>query len=199
MTLKDRPDLLFATDDSDLVSATPRPLLYYHQLPLRWLNADPGFFILLRAPTQNVLPEWIIPPKDLTNQSPPFYTFSSTKNPNKVKRVLIVTHHQTSQLTWKNFETKFPDADIRWVSYSNTNPLPPWPNEMRLDYRLFCYHPDWVPDVVYDINYWQGDTLSPLHIHALALGAKLEPTNQYDEDLKPRKVFITWYGSWNIY
>ena len=198
VTLKDRPDLLFGTEDTDLISASPRPLLYFHQLPLRWLKEDPGFLIFLRAPVDSPLPRWIIPPKVSKDQKRPYYLFESLTKPQKeIHRVLIMNHHETSLKTWQEIESIYSHLDIRWLSYACTAPA--WPLEQRIDYRQFCYHPNWMPDVVLDVNYWQGDTLSPLHLHALHSGAKLDSRHEFHETHKPTCMYPTWYGQWNVY
>ena len=52
------------TSYDDLLGVNPDPLLFYHQIPSRWLQTDPGFNILLRsAPPQDVsLPLWVLKP-----------------------------------------------------------------------------------------------------------------------------------------
>jgi hypothetical protein len=198
VTLKDRPDLLFGTDDTDLISASPRPLLYFHQLPLRWLREDPGFLIFLRAPVDSPLPRWIISPKVSKDQRRPYYIFESLTKPQKeIHRVLIMNHHHTSLKTWEEIQSPYVGLDIRWLSYACTAPV--WPLEQKIDYRQFCYHPSWVPDVVFDVNYWQGDTLSPLHLHALHSGAKLDSSHEFHEIDAPTCIYATWYGQWKVF
>lgn len=195
--LKDRPDLIFGTDDLDYISASPRPLLFFNQLPLKWLQSDPGFFIFLRAPIEIKLPHWIIPPKISNNQRPPYYSFISTREPKKISRVLVINHHETCLDSWESVGSKYTNADIRWISYSCA--VPSWPVEKNFDFRQFCYHPDWAPDVVSDINYGQGDTFSPVHLHALHCGARLDLSIQLCEPLVASTVFSTWYGTWNLF
>ena len=198
VTLKDRPDLLFGTDDTDLISASARPLLYYHQLPLRWLNEDPGFLIFLRAPVDSALPRWIISPKVSKDQKRPYYIFESLRKPQKeIHRVLIINHHQSSRKTWEEIQSHYAGLDIRWLSYACT--APEWPNEHKIDYRQFCYHPSWVPDVVFDLNYWHGDTLSPLHLHALHSGARLDSSHEFHETERASRIYPTWYGQWKVF
>lgn len=197
VTLKDRPDLLFGTKDTDYISASPRPILYFEQLPLRWLKSNPGFLVFLRQPLETELPPWIIPPKISSIQAPPYFTFESTRSSLSPKRVLIINHHVTSLEKWENLESKYPGTDVRWINYSCQ--APPWPEHKKIEHRQFCYHPDWAPDVIYDLNYGQGDTISPVHLHSLHSGARLEVKPQFDEHLTPTKVFKMWYGTWKVF
>lgn len=192
---KERPDLLFAMNEIDLISATPFPLIYFNQLPLRWIQQDPGFPILLRDYVQEKLAPWIYNPHTQENQTGSFYDFVS-KHDNRHHRVQVICHHQSPSESWEDITKLFPHAEIKWTSYAGAKVS--WPEENRLDFRAGIYL-NWMPDLIYDLSFGEGDTLSPLHIYQLQGGATLQIKKVLTNILSPQLSKTTWYGTWNLY
>jgi hypothetical protein len=173
--------------------------LYWEQLPLDWKKTNPGFNIFLRAKVYEKLPHWILNPLTDQNQNGPCYSFTKNASTSKnFKTVLILQHHHQVQLSWDELQAKFPGSELRWISYASSH-LPHWPLESRIDFRLYCYIQDWLPEALYDVNYGQGDTISPIHLHALHQGAYLVNKAPETKGLITKDSIIRWYGQWKIF
>ena len=146
----------------DLVGASSHPFFYWHQIPPRLLKEDPGFKILLR---RNVEKEKLLPWVLNANQ----YCFCPQKQDENPKRMLLITHHSVTFPDWEKLRFLFQGVELSWTCYAVSR-RPNWPEEAYTNMYDYLFHEDLKIDSFYDINYWQNDTLSPLHIHLLQNG-----------------------------
>jgi hypothetical protein len=146
----------------DLVGATSYPFLYWHQIPTRLLQDDPGFKILLR---RNVEKEKLFPWILNADQ----YCFLPKKHDRDHKKMLVITHHSEIFPDWEKLKLLFHGVELSWTCYAVSR-RPNWPDEAYTNMYDYLFHEDLKIDSFYDINYWQNDTLSPLHIHLLQNG-----------------------------
>lgn len=171
-----------------MISATPWPLRYHHQIPRRWLDSDPGFYILLRGPSTSGTKSWIIGPDN--------YEFNSLiPFPQDASSVLIITHHSEVFPAWEELQKKFEGKELRWCAYS-VKDVPPWPLESYLSPEFLLFYDDWRPDIFFDVNEWQGDTISPLSLHLLQKNIFWQ--REKSQNLSKKIGKDTYYGEWII-
>ncbi len=156
--LNETSNVFYSKSYQDIIGMTKFPVRYWNQIPQRWLDKDPGFKILLRANIElETLPAWILRPNE--------YCLKCT-NKNESREMLIITHHSNQFLDWEDLKQKFSGFNLSWTCYAVTK-LPSWPEECYLNMYDALFHENLVFGSFYDINYWQNDTLGPLHIHLL--------------------------------
>jgi len=186
------PGTLITKSLDHIIGATPLPIRYEAQIPQRWLASDPGFYILLRnfSPNQQLDLPWILQP----NQ----YQFRPKFPARTIESVCVILHHSDQFPTWEEIQNKFSGKTIIWTCYSMKT-FPPWPREHYLNMYDALFHEGQIADSFYDLNYWQFDTLSPLHVHLLQNSSKmLNEPNECNKQVKYTKLRSTYYGEFNI-
>ena len=170
----------------DLQGASINPLRFNKDVPLRWLDSDPGFYILLRDKVQQK-PKWFLNPNEYS-----FVPNKSLKTNSDYKKVLIITHHQPSSSSWAQIESTYPCAEIFWTSYSLKSYKPKWPEIRFLNSFDILFGRNLGFDAFFDDYYWQEDTLSPIHIHLLHNKASM--LNRNYRGLQGEIFRKTFYG-----
>ncbi len=176
--------------NEDIIGAGPHPLRYWRQVPSRWFKEDPGFKILLRDKCidKSVVPKWFIPPER--------YSFEPLENKTESGTLLIICHHNTPMFKWEEIQENYKNFHLIWTGYA-LDELPDWPENHFYGFRDILFSARPICNAFIDINYWQRDTLSPLHIHLLHTGVKLMNLSR---TIQARQLIrTTFYGSYYLH
>jgi len=188
------PQSFWTKDHSTTLGQSSWPVLRTDQCPQEWLIKDPGFFILLRDNdyTDPGKP-WLVGSKD--------YEFKSPQPKKPLKKIVCIAHHdaESADQKFNKLVLENPAAEILWTQYACTV-IPNLPLANYIDFTVLMQQMNFVPDAVYDLNFFNGDTFSPTHIFCFHQGAILMNTPLSSTSSKKiRAKKSLWYGEWIIY
>ena len=171
----------------DMVSATPWPILWSHQIPPRLLQTDPGFPILLRDDAREDLPNWCHRPLLPNAKASAGKYLIHTPAKDHHQKVLFVFPERMEQ-RWEHLCTQFPASEHRWIFLGDDSSRKP-SSENELSLSEIIHHGSYIPDLVVDLSFGIMDTYTILHLFCLQRGAQLWPEFELD-NLKIKKRML---------
>lgn len=156
---------------SDMVSATPWPILWDYQIPERLLAEDPGFPILLRNEPEKKLPPWCYRPLLPWSSSASGRYLIRTPAIEHPQRVLFVLSAKVDQ-NWESLCLNYPGLEHRWIYLGDCQEsVPDLAHQISLSEII--YFNDYRPDLLVDLSFGILDTYTLLHLYCLQQGAAL--------------------------
>lgn len=190
------PELPVITHHSRMISASRWPVLFYHQIPKRFLERDPGFPILLRQETNEVLPGWIYNPilkntTDFKNR----YTIETAECEGPEN--LLFLCYQSHQLDWHELTKKYPAKNHYWIWLGDGHEAECMlPAAQKLSLVQVIHFKTRVFDLVVDLDFGLSEAYGVIHLHCLSLGASLKGNpSQPQGNIKEQLVNTSCYGS----
>lgn len=182
------PELPTISHHTKVIPAMRWPLLFFHQIPERFLKSDPGFPILLRQEIQsNNLPCWIKNPiipdtKDHKDK----YCISTIKNDSPQTILFVVS--QAISVDWPTLKELHPAKRHFWI-WLGVDARPALPIEYEMTFIDITYFKKITPDHLVDLNFGQLDTYGAIHLYCLRYGATLDCLSSYNFiSLRPKHM-----------
>jgi hypothetical protein len=161
---------------SDMISATPWPIIKFSQIPQRLLNEDPGFPILLRDDPEIPLPPWCHRPvlPSTTNYSNKYLI--ATETAVMPQKVLFIISGVLTQ-SWETLCSLYPATEHKWIylGASSQDNKPNFSNEISL--TEIIHFNLYLPDLLVDLNFGILDTYTLLHIFCFQHGVLFWPVS----------------------
>lgn len=158
-----RPPVRLTGSINDWNSMSMLDMRWSYQLLSSEILKDPGYPIFLRNHDNSLLKRsWIYQPQEYCFRQALIKTRPVRRKP----KVLLLIHHDIKKVDFEAIELRFASCEVYWTGYG-LKQIPKLNNQKFIKPVGFLFEQLWRPEYFFDINWWKGDTLSPIHLSLL--------------------------------
>jgi hypothetical protein len=174
------------------IASFSMPSLYINQIPKRFLDKFPGFYIFCRETVPSHYPSWILSPwsQDFLNNKRSYYQLRQNKDLDPQKTKVFCGVQNLKQLNSLKDVYQGPSHYF----YKDVSS-----NECHAENQLHLYRDVFNrPYFFFDLVDLHFSGFSYLHFTCLARGGVIK-TNQSLLESSPSKTIRRWYGNWELF